>query len=531
MTKAWAWACHLLLLVTADAAVIPSGSFAHTSTTSSALPSSPERSQTPVTFLKQRMGVRKYQRSSTEDETRLEASLGRQQDGPAQDQMRALLTTSTRPYVEIPFAVATTTVVQTVTVEVAIQTKIVFRPIEKTLTFTNPVVVFETRAFTAPQSSKTIAARGKTNTAAFHQESLPETLPVYSHQPKEDNLFSRPARVERQALGQVTSVSTVTVGMTTTVTNFGSIRTITVFSPVFVIPTTLSTGTTASLPSANPTPSSGKDDKPTDTATFTSGLELTSTATLFAPSDTSADAGVTTWFSTPSDPGALRPTESPAASSRESGSDSTATAAPAAPTPEPASEPALSPATIASISLGALTGLLFLLFLGFVYRSYRKYAKNRQRNKPSEEDYQMTSAATAATIMNQPALASPSHDSQGGATPGEASSKRASEAKQVRIVIRPIVKRQSAGSESSKGSKGSGEAQPRRENWQRGSGYTSQGGYSVSVAGGSDSTLRDATGWSNRSEYGSTIKRAASQDGDIPELPALGGAARMKERH
>ncbi|KAK1580717.1 uncharacterized protein LY79DRAFT_296375 [Colletotrichum navitas] len=549
MTKAWAWAwaCLLLLLVTTSAAVIPSGSLALTSTTSLAPPSSTERSQTPITPLKQRTRVRKYQSSSAEDETRLEAFVGGQQDGPTRNQMRARQ--QLPPPIGMPLPVATITVVRTVTVEVASQTRIVFQPFEQTLTFINPVVVFETRAVAAPQPFETIAARGKTDTAAFDQESHPVALPAYSPRSKGATLFSRPARVQRQAPVPVPMAPMITVEITTTLTKFAFVRTITAFNQVFVsvtvnqtvtstrFATTLSAGKTASLPSANPIPLSpertGSTDTTTLSSTFTSGLESAGTTIFFAPSETSADAGVTTWFSTPSDPGAQRPTESTAASSAEPRPDSAVTAAPSGPTavttPEPTSEPALSPGTIASISLGAVTGVLFLLFLGYLYRTYRKYAKNREHHQPSEKDYKMTPPTTATVMtMGRPAVASPNHDGQDGATPGQAGSKSADEAKQIRIVIRPVAKRQSEGG---KHTEDSDEVEARRAEWQRASGYMSQGGYSVSVAAGSDSTLRDATGWSNRSEYGSTVRRAASQDGDIPELPALEGAAQMKERH
>ncbi|KAK2048004.1 hypothetical protein LZ31DRAFT_539268 [Colletotrichum somersetense] len=436
-------------------------------------------------------------------------------------------------------------------------------PRAQTLTFTNPVVVFETRVAAAdPQPFQTIAARGISDRDAFDQESHPVALPLYTPQPKGTTLFSRPARVQRQALEQVNGASTITVEITTTLTNFVSVRTITAFNQVFVsvtvnetvtstrfatttstetvtstrFATTTSTETTASLPPADPALSSGEEVEPTDTSAFssafTSGVESPGTTTFLAPSETSAGPGVTTWFSTPSD---QRPTEIPAASSTRSGSGSTATAtatatpseSPAVPAAEPAPEPALSPGTIASISLGAVTGVMFLLFLGFVYRSYRRYVKDRQDSQPSEEDYKMTSATAATAIMmNRPATALPNDDDdddddngQHGATAGESGSKSAGKAKEVRIVIQPVAKRQSEGGKGNEGGESSGEVEARRAAWQRASGYTSQGGYSVSVAGGSDSTHRDAKSWSNRSEYGSTIRRAASQDGDVPELP------------
>ncbi|KAK2056728.1 hypothetical protein LY76DRAFT_131275 [Colletotrichum caudatum] len=484
MTKAWAWACLLLLLVTASAAIIP-----------------------------------------------------RQQ----------LL-----PFVEIRLPVATITVVRTVTVEVATQTRIIFQPRAQTLTFTNPVVVFETRAAAAdPRPFQTIAARGTSDGDAFDQESHPAALPVYTPQPRGATLFSRPARVQRQVLEPVNRASTITVEITTTLTDFVSVRTITAFNQVFVsvtvnetvtstrFATTPSTETAASLPPASPALSSGQEVEPAGTSTFpsafTSGVESPGTTTFFAPSETSAGAGVTTWFSTPSDQGDQRPTESPAASSTSSGSGSTATAtatatatpseSPAVPAAQSAPGPALSPGTIASISLGAVTGVLFLLFLGFVYRSYRRYVKDRQDSQLSEEEYKMTSATAATAIMMNRPAASPSNDDddnagQYGATPGGSGSKSAGKAKQIRVVIRPVAKRQSEGGKGSEGGEGSGEVEARpAAAWQRASGYTSQGGYSISVAGASDSTLRDAPSWSNRSQYGSTIKPAASQDGDIPELP------------
>ncbi|WDK22782.1 hypothetical protein CGRA01v4_14072 [Colletotrichum graminicola] len=540
MTKAcWAWAsaCLLLLLFTAGAAVIPNGSLALTSTTSLAPPSSTEGSQTLITPLKQRMRVRKYQSNSAEDGTRLEALLVGQHDGPNQNQIRAR---QQPPYViGTPLPVTTITVVRTVTVEVASQTRIIHQPFAYTLTFINPIVVYETRAVAAPQPFITIAARGKTNTAAFNQESHPAALPVYSPQHKEAPLFSRPARVQRQAPVAAPMASMITVEVTTTLTKLGPVSTITAYNQVFVSVTVnqtvtftrytmaLSTGTTASLPSANPIPLSPEGPEPTDTttfsSTFTSGSESAGTTTFFAPSDTSAEAGVTTSFSTPSDPEAQRPTESTAASSAGPQPDSVVTAAPApsgptaVTTPKPASKPALSPGTIASISLGAVTGVLFLLFLGYLYRTYRNYAKNRQHHQSPEKDYKMAPPTiTTAITLSRPEVASPNRESQDGATPGQAGSKSADEAKQIRVVIRPVTKRQS---EDGKHSEDSDEMEARREECQRASNNMNKGAYSVSIAGGSDSTLHDTAGWSNRSDNGSTIRRAASQDGDIPELP------------
>ncbi|KAK1997703.1 hypothetical protein LX36DRAFT_681549 [Colletotrichum falcatum] len=514
MKKARAWACLHLLLVAASAAVIPSGSLALPSATSSTLPSSTERSQTLVTPPEQLVSVSEDQSSPAEDETRLEASPGRQKDVPP---------------------VTTVTLLRTVTVDVVTETRFIFQPVEQTLTFTNPVLVLETHTIAVMQPSNTIAARGKANTAAFDQGSHPAALPAYPPQPKEAALFAGPARARRQLLGPVPSVSTTTVEITTTLT-VGSVRTITAFNQVFVSVTvnrtvtttmfvTMSTGTAASFPPANPTPPSGEESRPTNAATFASGSEPTGTTTFFAPSETSAGAGVTARSSMPSGARVQRPTESTAASSTEAQPDSAATAAPSAvtATPEPASGRGLSSGTIASISLGVLTGVLFLLFLCYVYRCYRRYAKNRQGQQPPEENYKTAPAtATSAIEAGQPAVAPTNSEVQNGATPGggEARRKSVSEPKQIRVVIKPAGKRQS------KGGEGSGKTEPEagREDWQRASGY------SVSVAGGSDSTLRDTAVWSTRSDYGSTTKRTVSQYSDIPAVPALGAAAQMKER-
>ncbi|KZL65791.1 hypothetical protein CT0861_00782 [Colletotrichum tofieldiae] len=567
MTNPWAWVSLLLLLAVANAAVIPGGSLAHTSTPSTS-PSSTERTQKRAAFLKQWTNFRGGQDNSVEEEPGLKALHGRQQDDPIIDRMWArqhltqvttaigllpeILTGSSRPSAEASLLITTLTVARTVTIELASQTTVVLLPVEQTLTFISPALVIETRVITAPRPSRNTAARDLAGAAAFDQELHPAALPVYSLRHNEATLLPKAGRVRRQDSDLVTRVSTITVEITTTLTNIGSsIRTVTILNPVFVsvtenqtvtttgfTTTTLSTETIASrppsvippAPPAVPTRSLSNEDELADTtASFTTIFPtsvtllpsttrsssmfpsisgLASTSTVLVPSETSAGAGFTTPFSTPSDTGVGRPTESSAKSSVGSNSVSTTAIAPsgstALPTPEPASDPVLPPGTVAIITIGAVTALVFFLFLACVYQRYRKFFGNRRHHQLAEEDYQMTSAIAATAIMNRSASAPSHHNGQDQATASETSSKSAGEDGQVRIVIRPVANQRDGSSETS----------PLQRAWPRPPGYTGQA-YSFSADSSGETTPRDATGWSTMSEYGSTANRDASQGGDL----------------
>ncbi|KZL73662.1 gmc oxidoreductase [Colletotrichum incanum] len=575
MTKSWAWVSLLLLLAIANAAVIPGGNLAHTSTPSTP-PSLTESTRTLAAFLKQWAKFRGGQVDLVEEEPGLEALHGRQQDGPTMDRTWArqhlaqvttvilvlpgILTSSSRPSAKASLLITTLTLVRTVTVELASQTTVVLVPVEQTLIFISPVLVIETRVVTAPRPSRITASRDLAGAAAFDQVLHPAALPVYSLRPNEATLLPKAERIRRQESNPVTRVSTIIVEITTTLTNVGSsIRTVTILNPVFVsvsenqtvtttkfTATTLSTETTASrllsvippAPPAVPTRSTNNEDELTDTTAsfitifptgttlspsttknssiFTSVSGLTSTSAVLVPSETSTGAGFTTWFSTPSDTGVGRPTQSTAKSYAGSKSASTTTTAPsgstALPNPESASDAVLPPGTVAIITIGAVTALIFFLFLGFFYQRYRTFFGNRRHHQLAVEDYQMTSATAATAIMNRSASAPSHHNGQDQIVASETSSKSEGEGGQVRIVIRPVANQRDNGSGVS----------PLQRAWPRPPGYTGQT-YSFSADGSGETTPRDATGWSTMSEYGSTTNRDASQGGDLYELAATGG--------
>ncbi|GKT49575.1 uncharacterized protein ColSpa_09756 [Colletotrichum spaethianum] len=551
MTKSWAWISLLLLLAIASAAVIPAGKPAHTSTPSTS-PSSTERTPIPTAFLEQQKDARGGQTDSVGE------GHGRQQDGSALNRMLArrqltqvtavilvlprILSSPNRPFSGL-FRITTLTVVRTVTVELPSQTRVVFSPVEQTLTIVNPVLVFETRVITASQPSGNIAARDLTEAAASDPEFHSVTLPVYASPSKEATLLSKAGRVRRQNSNPITRVSTITVEIIRTLTNVCSVRTVTVFDPVYVsvtenqiVTTTTFTTTTPSIetttsrsssvvspaPPADPALSSS-DDELTDTTepfsttsptsnalspsasstTFTSVLGSASTSPKLVPSETSADAGVT-------GPGAQPPTGSTATSSTQSeptsgtniaSSRSTELPTPEA-APEAASDPALSPGTIASITLGAVTALLIFLFLGFVYQRYRKFLRSRQHPQSSKRDYRMTSASAASAIMDKSAPDIPDANAQGQGVPSETSSNKSSEGEQVRIVIHRVVSQ----------TDDSSEVPPLPKSWPLPPGNTGQV-YGVIPEESGEATPRDVTGWSTTSEYGSTLYRDVSRNG------------------
>ncbi|GJD01022.1 GMC oxidoreductase [Colletotrichum higginsianum] len=473
------WSCLLIFwsLTAAVATVMPAGNLGLAFAPSTS-PFSAKGTQTLIAILKEQRLTRLPQADSAAEKTGLEALYGlRQDDGPALGQMWArqnltqvtigswdlarILTGSRRSSAQASLLITTVTVFRTVTVELAGQTEVVLSSVEQTLTFIDPILVFETRVITAPLS---IASNEPTETAAFDRLAFSAS---HGHSARHEGVVlpSTKARIRRQTPKPITGVSTVTVEVTTTLTNTGSsVRTVVVLSPIFVsvtenpivtstrlitttpsIETRISGTPTAILhtPPAAPSPSLKDQDEPVVRTTFfttifpigttlspsatrgfptsTSVLGFTGTSIGLVPSETSATAGVTTWFTT---------FEYIATAASESKSGSTTTIASSVPTAlstsEPVSGPDLAPWTIAIIVIVAVGAVALLSFLVYIYRGHRVFFGNR-RHRQLSESYEMATAAAGAATMNPSASFSVNPDGQGQVISGETSSKSSGE--------------------------------------------------------------------------------------------------------
>ncbi|TKW52338.1 hypothetical protein CTA1_7277 [Colletotrichum tanaceti] len=536
MANRWGWLLVFWSLVAAVAPVIPAGNLGHAFSLS-ASSFSAKGTQTLAAILKEQRVTPVPQADSDAEKTSLETLYGlRQDDGPALGQLwaRQNLTQVTHwktSSAQASLLITTVTVVRTVTVELAGQTEVVLSSVEQTLTFINPILVFETRVITAPPS---IPSNDLTETAAFDR--LASSAP-HGHSASHKGVVlssKKKARIRRQIPKPVIGVSTVTVEITTTKTNTGSsIHTVVVLSSIFVsvtenptvTSTTLITTTpsietrmsggpiataTSPTPPAVPNPSLRDQDEPVVMTTFfitifpigttlspsdtrgfptsTSVLGFTGTSSGIAPSETFATAGITTWFTT---------FESIATVASESKSGSATIIASAVPTALPSSEPVpdpgLAPWTIAIVVIVAVVAVLLLYFLVYSDRGHRIFFGNR-RHRQLSEDYEMTPVVAGAATMNPSASAPVNSDVQSQVMSGATSSKSSGEGEQVRIIIRPIPIRPLAIRGGS-----SNTVSPPARVWLRPPGFTSQA-YSYSAGGSGETNPRDATGWSLASE-------------------------------
>ncbi|OHE96321.1 hypothetical protein CORC01_08393 [Colletotrichum orchidophilum] len=148
------------------------------------------------------------------------------------------------PSAEASFQATTITIVRTVTIELADRTEFVWSPVQQTLTFINPTLVFETTVVTASRPPD-IAAREEAKETSLERGVAPATSSVYPHGHEGAGLSPHPARIRRQTPASITRVSTITVEITTTIVASGtSVRTVTIFNPVFVSVTQTPTLTT-----------------------------------------------------------------------------------------------------------------------------------------------------------------------------------------------------------------------------------------------------------------------------------------------
>ncbi|KAG7045625.1 GMC oxidoreductase [Colletotrichum scovillei] len=138
------------------------------------------------------------------------------------------------PPAEASIQVTTVTVVRTVTVELASRTEVIWAPLQQTLTFINPTLVFETNIVTASQP-RNIAVRDAADAIASDQTAIFEISSIDTHYHEGAGLSSHPAPVRRQIPGSINRASVVTIEITTTVVASGTIvHTVTIFEPIFV---------------------------------------------------------------------------------------------------------------------------------------------------------------------------------------------------------------------------------------------------------------------------------------------------------
>ncbi|KAK1724987.1 uncharacterized protein BDZ83DRAFT_319729 [Colletotrichum acutatum] len=477
-----------------------------------------------------------------------------------------MLTVWTRPPAEASIQVTTVTVVRTVTVELARGTEVIWAPLQQTLTFINPTLVFETTVVTALQS-RDIAARAAANAIALDQAATLEIPSTETHYEEGAGLSSHPAPIRRQTSASVNRVSIITVEITTTIVASGTIvHTVTIFDPVFVsvtktptLTSTIFTTTTlpiedgvSSSPAIAPSPPASQkaisSDGAQQTASSTSPEPSVAATTVAAPEPqeppaasntvgapessrirSSSDTPRGTFISS-----SVRPDSSPAtnegisarvgpatSSSPSMRSTSTTAVPPLTETLLPPTEriarPSLSPGVIAGIAVGATILLTASILLFLCIRRHRP--KRNRSLQLSEGDRYMTSAIAATAMMNQPTSNTLAYDGPYQVPQTEGSSGKSSEEEQVRIVIQPVIKKRSMSSVLS--------ALPKV--WPRPPGYTGKA-YSFSAGGSGETTPREPVGWSVESEYGSSGNLDVSRSGGCEEAIASKGAARTHSK-
>ncbi|KAK1493275.1 GMC oxidoreductase [Colletotrichum tamarilloi] len=495
----------------------------------------------------------------------LEEQASQKQDDIALHQMWARQNLT--PPVEATIQVTTVTVVRTVTVELASRTEVIWAPLQQTLTFINPTLVFETNIVTASQP-RNIAVRDAADAIASDQTAISEISSTDTHYLEGAGFSSHPAPVRRQTPASINRVSVVTIEITTTIVASGTIvRTVTIFEPIFVsvtktptLTSTIFTTTTLPIkdggsnsPAIAPSPpashkvisSDGAQQTPSFvglksssvTATTPKALEPTELSvvsnTIGAPESSrirsESDNPRSTFTSSSVLPSPSPVTNDgnsarvgPAASSSPSIRSTSTTAVPPftetlLPPTERTARPSLSPGVIAGVAVGATFALTALILLFLCIR--RQRSKRRRHLQLNEDDRYMTSAIAATAMMNRPTSNALAYDRPCHMPRTEGSSGKSSEEEQVRIVIQPVPKKRSMSSVLS--------AIPKV--WPRPPGYTGKA-YSFSAGGSGETTPREPVGWSVESEYGSSGNLDASRSGGYEEAIASKGPAATHSR-
>ncbi|KAI3536289.1 hypothetical protein CSPX01_10918 [Colletotrichum filicis] len=495
----------------------------------------------------------------------LEEQASQKQDDIALHQMWARQNLT--PPVEATIQVTTVTVVRTVTVELASRTKVIWAPLQQTLTFINPTLVFETNIVTASQP-RNIAVRDAADAIASDQTAISEISSTDTHYLEGTGFSSHPPPVRRQTPASINRVSVVTIEITTTIVASGTIvRTVTIFEPIFVsvtktptLTSTIFTTTTLPIkdggsnsPAIAPSPpashkvisSDGAQQTPSFvglksssvTATTPKALEPTELSVVSNTIGAPESSRIRSEFDTPRSTftsSSVLPSPSPvtndgnsarvgpAASSSPSMRSTSTTAVPPftetlLPPTERTARPSLSPGVIAGVAVGATFALTALILLFLCIR--RQRSKRRRHLQLNEDDRYMTSAIAATAMMNRPTSNAVAYDRPCHMPRTEGSSGKSSEEEQVRIVIQPVPKKRSMSSVLS--------AIPKV--WPRPPGYTGKA-YSFSAGGSGETTPREPVGWSVESEYGSSGNLDASRSGGYQEAIASKGPAATHSR-
>ncbi|KAK1546207.1 GMC oxidoreductase [Colletotrichum paranaense] len=471
------------------------------------------------------------------------------------------------PPAEATIQVTTVTVVRTVTVELASRTEVIWAPLQQTLTFINPTLVFETNIVTASQP-RNIAVRDAADAIASDQTAISEISSTDTHYLEGTGFSSHSAPVRRQTPASINRVSVVTIEITTTIVASGTIvRTVTIFEPIFVsvtktptLTSTIFTTTTLPIkdggsnsPAIAPSPpashkvisSDGAQQTPSFvglksssvTATTPKALEPTELSVVSNTIGAAESSRIRSESDTPRSTftsSSVLPSPSPvtndgnsarvgpAASSSPSMRSTSTTAVPPftetlLPPTERTARPSLSPGVIAGVAVGATFALTALILLFLCIR--RQRSKRRRHLQLNEDDRYMTSAIAATAMMNRPTSNAPAYDRPCHMPRTEGSSGKSSEEEQVRIVIQPVPKKRSMSSVLS--------AIPKV--WPRPPGYTGKA-YSFSAGGSGETTPREPVGWSVESEYGSSGNLDASRSGGYQEAIASKGPAATHSR-
>ncbi|KAF3801838.1 hypothetical protein GCG54_00015058 [Colletotrichum gloeosporioides] len=451
------------------------------------------------------------------------------------------------PSSQPPLSLSTATLTRTSFIEVPSETQVVVSTLVETVTVVDPIFVTETSTVAIAQAPSDLAKRGFASpVASHHDDSIssantglprdkaprPDSTSLSSLQdstppPAPTTLVTARRGARRQVLDApvtvVGMISIVTIETTVTLTRTGSfVLTATVVNPIIVSVTATPTSTTTLFVTAGaPTPSSTASNQemstiiPEPTIPTTASVRMTISTpvqTSLSPtlpldetgtsvftisssisSSASPTSGITTWFT--DDPDGftwptVAPTPTPTSTSTQT-SASITTSSTVVPDSGSSLRPALDDGQIAGIAVGSIFGIILVaLAIWFV----RKRSKRRQHVNISEDDYQMTSAATAAAIID----ASPPIMNQrdpSGPLPSNTSGESSREGN-VRIVIQPAEKRRTQSSGLF----------PIPKMWPQPPGYNGKT-YSFSAGESAESSPREPMTWSNASEYGGSSNR------------------------
>ncbi|KAF4907404.1 hypothetical protein CGCVW01_v012534 [Colletotrichum viniferum] len=442
-------------------------------------------------------------------------------------------------------SLSTATLTRTSFIEVPSETQVVVSTLVETVTVVDPIFVTKTSTVAIAQALSALAKRGFASPAASHngdptsltdpglsREKAPppdstslSSLRDSTSPPTPTTLVTASRGVRRQVLDAPVTVigmiSIVTIETTVTLTRTGSfVSTATVVNPIIVSVTATPTSTTTLFVTAGsftPTSIASTQEvstitpEPTTSTTApvrttistrvqtslapTSLLDETRTSVFTISSSilslASPSSGITTWFTDDPD-GFTWPTVAPTSTSTSSRISTSITASSTvAPGSGSSLRLALDDGQIAGIVVGGVFGIVIVALAIWLLR---KRSKRRQHVNIPEDDYQMTSAAAAAAIIDSYPPALDQRDPS-GPLPSNTSGESSREGN-VRIVIQPTEKRRTQSSGLF----------PIPKIWPQPPGYNGRT-YSFSAGESAESSPREPMTWSNASEYGGSSNR------------------------